>query len=92
MIKKSPMVLTELLIFHKERFKLKHIVFALSASILVVIAGVVHRILFRVFGFPFDQAIFFWGGFVVVYFILALLASLLFRSIGSNNRSSRYEA
>ncbi|GLF89621.1 hypothetical protein Saga11_08800 [Bacillus safensis] len=70
---------------------MKHIVFALSASILVVIAGVVHRILFRVFGFPLDQAIFFWGGFVVVYFILALLASLIFRSIGSDNRNNRHE-
>ncbi|KJR70420.1 bacteriocin-like WGxF protein [Bacillus velezensis] len=69
---------------------MKHIVFALSASILVVIAGVVHRILFRVFGFPFDQAIFFWGGFVVVYFVLALLSSLLFRNLGSNSRN--YEA
>ncbi|MFP3634161.1 bacteriocin-like WGxF protein [Bacillus sp. SIMBA_033] len=69
---------------------MKHIVFALSASILVVIAGVVHRILFRVFGFPFDQAIFFWGGFVVVYFVLALLSSLLFRNLGSNRRN--YEA
>ncbi|MEX5836713.1 bacteriocin-like WGxF protein [Bacillus velezensis] len=69
---------------------MKHIAFALSASILVIIAGVVHRILFRVFGFPFDQAIFFWGGFVVVYFVLALLSSLLFRNLGSNSRN--YEA
>ncbi|ATV01361.1 MULTISPECIES: bacteriocin-like WGxF protein [Bacillus] len=69
---------------------MKHITFALSASILVIIAGVVHRIIFRVFGFPFDQAIFFWGGFVVVYFVLALLSSLLFRNLGSNSRN--YEA
>ncbi|KDN91364.1 bacteriocin-like WGxF protein [Bacillus sp. NEAU-CP5] len=69
---------------------MKHIAFALSASILVIIAGVVHRIIFRVFGFPFDQAIFFWGGFVVVYFVLALLSSLLFRNLGSNSRN--YEA
>ncbi|TJZ69700.1 hypothetical protein FA037_11640 [Bacillus amyloliquefaciens] len=66
---------------------MKHITFALSASILVIIAGVVHRIIFRVFGFPFDQAIFFWGGFVVVYFVLALLSSLLFRNLGSNSRN-----
>ncbi|MEB4594570.1 bacteriocin-like WGxF protein [Bacillus amyloliquefaciens] len=69
---------------------MKHIAFALSASLLVIIAGVVHRIIFRVFGFPFDQAIFFWGGFVVVYFVLALLSSLLFRNLGSNSRN--YEA
>ncbi|MFB4186658.1 bacteriocin-like WGxF protein [Bacillus velezensis] len=69
---------------------MKHIAFALPASILVIIAGVVHRIIFRVFGFPFDQAIFFWGGFVVVYFVLALLSSLLFRNLGSNSRN--YEA
>ncbi|MCP1533515.1 MULTISPECIES: bacteriocin-like WGxF protein [Bacillus] len=69
---------------------MKHITFALSASILVIIAGVVHRIIFRMFGFPFDQAIFFWGGFVVVYFVLALLSSLLFRNLGSNSRN--YEA
>lgn len=84
------MGLTELLIFHKERFKLKHITFALSASILVIITGGVHRIIFRMFSLPFDQAVIFWGGFVVVYFVLALLSSLLFRNLGSNSRN--YEA
>ncbi|MCR9039707.1 bacteriocin-like WGxF protein [Bacillus sp. L381] len=36
---------------------MKHITFALLASILVIIAEVVHRIIFRMFGLPFDQAI-----------------------------------
>ncbi|MCG0587855.1 bacteriocin-like WGxF protein [Bacillus velezensis] len=49
--------------------------------------GVVHRVIFRMFGLPFDQAIIFWGGFVVVYFVLALLSSLLFRNLGSNSRN-----
>ncbi|MCD7911084.1 bacteriocin-like WGxF protein [Bacillus velezensis] len=66
---------------------MKHIIFALSASILVIIAGVVHRIIFRMFGLPFDQAVIFWGGFVVVYFVLALLSSLIFRSVGSKSRN-----
>ncbi|WP_156734955.1 bacteriocin-like WGxF protein [Bacillus velezensis] len=69
---------------------MKHIIFALSASILVIIAGVIQRIIFRMFGLPFDQAVIFWGGFVVVYFVLALITSLLFRNLGSNSRN--YEA
>ncbi|MEA1005052.1 hypothetical protein FOA26_08685 [Bacillus velezensis] len=69
---------------------MKHITFALSTSVLIIITGVVHRVIFRMFGFPFDQAIIFWGGFVVVYFGLALLSSLLFRNLGSNSRN--YEA
>ncbi|WP_259425583.1 bacteriocin-like WGxF protein [Bacillus velezensis] len=66
---------------------MKHITFALSTSVLIIITGVVHRVIFRMFGFPFDQAIIFWGGFVVVYFVLALLSSLLFRNLGSNSRN-----
>ncbi|KAA6446894.1 bacteriocin-like WGxF protein [Bacillus swezeyi] len=69
---------------------MKHFTFALYTSILIIITGVVHRIIFRMFGLPFDEALFFWGGFVVVYFVLALVASLLFRNFGSNN--SKYEA
>ncbi|WP_353855611.1 bacteriocin-like WGxF protein [Bacillus sp. Bos-x628] len=69
---------------------MKHIVFALSTSVLIVMTGVIHRVIFRMFNLPFDQAIFFWGGFVVIYFVLALLSSLLFRNIGSNSR--KYEA
>ncbi|MEC3676149.1 bacteriocin-like WGxF protein [Bacillus velezensis] len=69
---------------------MKHITFALSTSVLFIITGVVHRVIFRMFGLPFDQAIIFWGGFVVVYFVLAVLSSLLFRNLGSNSRN--YEA
>ncbi|MFA1782340.1 bacteriocin-like WGxF protein [Bacillus velezensis] len=66
---------------------MKHITFALSTSVLIIITGIVHRVIFRMFGLPFDQAIIFWGGFVVVYFVLALLSSLLFRNLGSNSRN-----
>ncbi|AFI28612.1 MULTISPECIES: hypothetical protein [unclassified Bacillus (in: firmicutes)] len=48
---------------------------------------------FFLLGFPFflfDEALVFWGGFVVVYFVLALIASLLFRNVGSSSR--RYQA
>ncbi|MFU1718466.1 hypothetical protein EXD81_16690 [Bacillus amyloliquefaciens] len=69
---------------------MKHITFALSTSVLIIITGIVHRVIFRMFGLPFDQAVIFWGGFVVVYFGLALLSSLLFRNLGSNSRN--YEA
>ncbi|MCY7750706.1 bacteriocin-like WGxF protein [Bacillus inaquosorum] len=70
---------------------MKHITFAISTSILIIITGIVHRVIFRLFGFPFDEALFFWGGFVVVYFVIALIASLLFRNVGSSS-SRRYQA
>ncbi|BEV40937.1 bacteriocin-like WGxF protein [Bacillus stercoris] len=58
---------------------MNHFIFALYTSILLIIAGIVHRIIFRVFNLPFDSTILFWGGFVVIYFILALVTSLLFK-------------
>ncbi|MGP3749803.1 bacteriocin-like WGxF protein [Bacillus sp. 3A_MP1] len=41
---------------------MKHITFAISTSILIIITGIVHRVIFRLFGFPFDEALFFWAG------------------------------
>ncbi|MEC0718832.1 bacteriocin-like WGxF protein [Bacillus haynesii] len=69
---------------------MKHITFALFTSIQLIIAGVVHRIIFRMFGIQVDDALFFWGGFVAIYFVLTLVSSLVFRNLSSNK--SNYKA
>ncbi|MCY8098643.1 bacteriocin-like WGxF protein, partial [Bacillus atrophaeus] len=54
---------------------MKHIRFSLLTSILLIIAGIVHRIIIRMFNIPFE-GLTFWSGFVGVFFVIALISSL----------------
>ncbi|MCY8806977.1 bacteriocin-like WGxF protein [Bacillus atrophaeus] len=56
---------------------MKHIRFSLLTSILLIIAGIVHRIIIRMFNISFE-GLTFWSGFVGVFFVIALISSLLF--------------
>ncbi|MCG8397192.1 bacteriocin-like WGxF protein [Bacillus atrophaeus] len=56
---------------------MKHIRFSLFTSVLLIIAGIVHRIIIRMFNIPFE-GLTFWSGFVGVFFVIVLLSSLLF--------------
>ncbi|MBJ6363899.1 bacteriocin-like WGxF protein [Paenibacillus sp. GCM10012307] len=64
---------------------LKHLGISLINCIIIIVALVLHRIIFRVFNISFENVFIYWGIFIAIIFVLTLLISLIFSKEKSRN-------
>ncbi|WP_088838844.1 MULTISPECIES: bacteriocin-like WGxF protein [unclassified Listeria] len=47
-------------------------------TLLILVTVVIHKVIFRLFLFGYDSLIFYWGIFIIIYFLLNLMTNLVF--------------
>ncbi|EMG28406.1 bacteriocin-like WGxF protein [Listeria fleischmannii] len=47
-------------------------------TLLILITVLIHKVIFRMFHFGYESLIFYWGIFILIYFILNLITNSIF--------------
>ncbi|MFB5198577.1 bacteriocin-like WGxF protein [Neobacillus sp. KR4-4] len=63
---------------------IKTITSAFVNCLLFVLAGIIHRVIFRYYSLPFDNIVLYWGLFIGIFFILNIFSNLLFYKPSKN--------